>query len=88
MKNLKKIVLGLMLLLAAFAFVGCPTPEQPAPVVPVNNFKGNVYVMSYEMFGTSRIMGYLEFTDDTNGKVVILSKNEETSEEYLDELSF
>ena len=31
MKNLKKIVLGLMLLLAVFAFVGCPTPEQPAP---------------------------------------------------------
>lgn len=87
MKNLKKIVLGLMILLAAFAFVGCPTPEQPAPtpdpeptpVAPVNNFKGNVYVMSYEEeeegLSFSWIIGYIEFTDDTNGKVVKLSNS-------------
>ena len=102
MKNLKKIVLGLMILLAAFAFVGCPTPEQPsptpdpeptpAPVAPVNNFKGNVYVMSYEEeeegLSFSWIIGYIEFTDDTNGKVVMLSENEETYEECLDEFPF
>ena len=100
MKNLKKIVLGLMILLAAFAFVGCPTPEQPsptpdpeptpAPVAPVNNFKGNVYVMSYEIFGVSQITGYIEFTDDTNGKFVTVGgfEEEEKYVEFLEEEPF
>ena len=96
MKNLKKIVLGLMLLLAAFAFVGCPTPEQPSPtptpeptpVAPVNNFKGNVYVMSREMFGVSQITGYIEFTDDTNCKKVTVAHDSATYEEILEEETF
>lgn len=101
MKNLKKIVLGLMLLLAAFAFVGCPTPEQPAPtpdpeptpapVAPVNNFKGNVYVMSYEIFGESQIGGYIEFVDDANGKIGFIeykANGEETPILEIDEIPF
>ena len=96
MKNLKKIVLGLMLLLAAFAFVGCPTPEQPAPtpdpeptpVAPVNNFKGNVYVKSYEMYGVSQITGYIEFTDDTNGQIVSVVYDYNEEKEILEETPF
>ncbi len=99
MKNLKKIVLGLMLLLAAFAFVGCPTPEQPAPtpdpeptpVAPVNNFKGNVYVMNYEMYGESEIEGYIEFVDDANGKIGLIeykANGEEAPILEIDEIPF
>lgn len=67
----------MMVLFLAFAFIGCPAEPDPVPPVtpepepepPVNNFKGNVFVGEFSEGSYSEIWGYIEFLDDTNGKI-------------------
>lgn len=77
---MKKFFNLLLVLVVLFSFVACdngstpteppatetPTTETPAPV---NNFKGNVFVAEYSVGSYSDYWGYIEFIDDTNGKM-------------------
>ena len=82
---MKKFFNLLLVLVVLFSFVACDngsTPTEP-PVTqppatqppatetpaPVNNFKGNVFVAEYSVGSYSDYWGYIEFIDDTNGKM-------------------
>ena len=49
------------------------TPETP---VVTNNFKGNVFIAELSVESYSKIWGYIEFIDDTNGKMGIAEYDE------------
>ena len=80
MKNLKKVIFALMVVFLVVGFIGCKTESDPpkAPVV-TNNFKGNVFVAEYSVESYSEIWGYIEFIDDTNGKMGIPNYDEESN---------
>lgn len=72
MKNFKKVIFALMVVFLVVGFIGCKT-ESDSPKAPVvtNNFKGNVFVAEYSKESDSGIWGYIEFIDETNGKMGI-----------------
>ena len=80
MKNFKKVFFALMVVFLVVGFIGCKTESDPpkAPVV-TNNFKGNVFVAEYSVESYSEIWGYIEFIDDTNGKMGIPNYDEESN---------
>ena len=80
MKNLKKVIFTLMVVFLVVGFIGCKT-ESDSPKAPVvtNNFKGNVFVAEYSEESDSGIWGYIEFIDDTNGKMGISNYDEESN---------
>lgn len=70
MKNLKKVIFALMVVFLVVGFIGCKTEIDPKDSpAPVNNFKGNVFVAEFSVGYYSGIWGYIEFIDDTNGKM-------------------
>lgn len=77
MKNFKKVIFALMVVFLVVGFIGCKTESDPpkAPVV-TNNFKGNVFVAEYSVESWSGIWGYIEFIDETNGKMGISNYDE------------
>ena len=77
MKNLKKVIFALMVVFLVVGFIGCKTESDPpkAPVV-TNNFKGNVFVAVSSVESWSGIWGYIEFIDETNGKMGISNYDE------------
>lgn len=80
MKNFKKVFFALMVVFLVVGFIGCKT-ESDSPKAPVvtNNFKGNVFVAEYSVESYSEIWGYIEFIDDTNGKMGISNYDEESN---------
>lgn len=78
MKNFKKVIFALMVVFLVVGFIGCKTESDPpkAPVV-TNNFKGNVFVAEYSEESDSGIWGYIEFIDETNGKMGISNYDED-----------
>ena len=77
---MKKFFNLLLVLVVLFSFVACDngsTPTEPPATetpttetpTPVNNFKGNVFVAEYSVGSYSDYWGYIEFIDDTNGKM-------------------
>ena len=77
MKNFKKVIFALMVVFLVVGFIGCKT-ESDSPKAPVltNNFKGNVFVAEYSKESDSGIWGYIEFIDETNGKMGISNYDE------------
>lgn len=77
MKNFKKIIFALMVVFLVVGFIGCKT-ESDSPKAPVvtNNFKGNVFVAVSSVESWSGIWGYIEFIDETNGKMGISNYDE------------
>lgn len=71
MKNLKKVIFALMVVFLVVGFIGCKTESDPKAPVVTNNFKGNVFVAEYSKESDSGIWGYIEFIDETNGKMGI-----------------
>lgn len=80
MKNFKKVFFALMVVFLVVGFIGCKTESDPpkAPVV-TNNFKGNVFVAVSSVESWSGIWGYIEFIDETNGKMGIPNYDEESN---------
>ena len=77
MKNFKKVIFALMVVFLVVGFIGCKT-ESDSPKTPVvtNNFKGNVFVAVSSVESWSGIWGYIEFIDETNGKMGISNYDE------------
>ena len=83
MKNLKKILLSLMVLFLAFAFIGCPaepevpetpvTPE-PTPEPPVNNFKGKTFLGMTGEGEDVYYASYIIFTSDKDCEVMFFDE--------------
>ena len=81
MKNLKKILLSLMVLFLAFAFIGCPaepevpeTPVTPEPVPPVNNFKGKTFIGMEGEGEEAYFASYIVFTSDKDCEVMFFDE--------------
>ena len=87
MKNFKKVIFALMVVFLVVGFIGCKT-ESDSPKAPVltNNFKGNVFVAEYSKESDSGIWGYIEFIDETNGKMGIPDYDEESNPIITDRL--
>jgi len=78
MKNLKKILLSLMVLFLAFAFIGCPAEPDPVkpPETPVvtNNFEGKTFIGMTGEGEDAEFASYIIFTSDKDCEVMFFDE--------------